>query len=322
MRTTFSALALALVACVSEGEKASVASSAQPLTETSQLLSWGTGDGQLGVFLSAKDRAARGPSAVAVGPQGQVVVLDGVNGRVMRVEDGKAVRVSRAPKDADDLTVGPDGAIGVLGALSGKVSLFNPDGDAAGEVLVPRLFRDVDGVAIGPSRRIIVTNAFQERWVIGSPSVPMPVDVALRTKREGIAELPDGRGLAVSKTEAGIEMLVFSAGADERTRVDARWAVAPGADAARIVGVSGNIACMRVERLGQGSAAIDVARQAVCVDATTGREALRRDLPAPGLYVPRHELAFGGVPATLAFVHPEDSGLRVMTWTVGKGGAR
>src|SRR5262245_48887819 len=58
----------------------------------SKTLPWGTGQGQVGLRPAAKDLPAEGPSAVAVGPEGEVLVLDRLNERVVEITAGGQVR--------------------------------------------------------------------------------------------------------------------------------------------------------------------------------------------------------------------------------------
>ncbi|MDB4995650.1 MAG: hypothetical protein JWM74_3082, partial [Myxococcaceae bacterium] len=95
-------------------------------------------------------------------------------------------------------------------------------------------------------------------------------------------------------------------------------------DAIQIVGAALGVVCARVEHLsgasgGSASGPIQVSREAVCVDAMTGATRLRASLPAPGLYVPRRELAMGGRPLTLVHARPEAAGVFVTTFTIGGG---
>jgi len=77
-------------------------------------------------------------------------------------------------------------------------------------------------------------------------------------------------------------------------------------------------ACLRLEReeTGHPGHALHVARQALCIDARSGAQLLKEDLPAPGPYVPRRELALGGDPPRLALIHPEPLGLRLRVFVI------
>ena len=73
-----------------------------------RLLSWGGGHGQAGYSPASPERLAEGPSAVAVGPAGEVVLLDRLNDRVLRIAGGQISAAASVPRDAEDLAVGPE----------------------------------------------------------------------------------------------------------------------------------------------------------------------------------------------------------------------
>jgi hypothetical protein len=268
----------------------------------------------LGFRPAGPERRAQGPEAIAVG-DGGVFVLDAVNGRVMRVTGGELSVVASVPKDAVDLAVGPDGAIAVLRQQKPEVVVLDPSGAAIGAVDVGAV-TDATAIALGPSRRVSVTSGFQETFAFGSPNVRELPAAVLANKREGAARLASGEGIVgVREANGDIEIRVVRPSTEPgaQASIVARHALGKG-DAVAIAGASGTIACARVERVTQPAADIAVEREAVCVDAVTGREVLRAALPPPGAYVPRRELVFGG--GTLAFARPTDAGLEVLTWSV------
>lgn len=283
---------------------------------TARLLPWSERGAGVGLRPAVPERAAFGAPAIAVGPGGQVFVLDAVNARVVRVDRGEAIPVAEVPKDADDLAIGPDGAIAVRRSVRPEVLVFDPDGTPAGR-LDTSAVESAESITLGLSRRVIVTTPFQETFALGSPSFPQLAAAVHVGKREGAAFLEGGAGVAAVRRDDGeLELRVSS------PRGSTRLALGRG-DAARVVGASGSIACARVEHVSQRSASgaedapIEVEREVACLDVATGRSALRVRLPAPGTYVPRRELAFAGT--TLAFAHPTDDGLSITTWTVEAG---
>lgn len=299
--------------------RSSHASSSAPLfgAPSEQLHSWGGGGQGLGFRPSVYERLALGPTAVAVDPAGRVLVLDALNGRVARIqESGKLSTIATVDRDADDLAVGPDGAIAVHHQTTTTIDVFDPSGRRIG-ALDAGIVRDVDAVSLGRSRQVSVTNAFQETYLLGSPSFPQPAEAVLLSKREGAAMLPDRTGLVVVRRDDGVvelRAIASAEGDDDRARVRARLELG-NASAARVVGAYGSVACARLEHVDQAaSGELAVRREAVCVDLASGREALRVDLPAPGAYVPRRELVFAY--GTLALLRPEAGGARVTRWNV------
>ena len=288
------------------------------------LLKWGSEENAIGLRPNAADHLAQGAAAIAVAPTGEVLVLDGVNRRVVAIgKDGTTrTAVSNVPSDADDIAVGPDGAIAVYGALTQKVTIFD-HGQRAQEMAIPRVFHDVDRIALGASRRVSFRTGLGETLELGSPSFPLPLDVTLASKKEGAALLRDHTGVRaeVTRGEDGrvhaALVRVASGSSDQRATVLSSHAL--DADALHVIGAVGNVACARLEHVSSASGAISVEREAVCVDMAADRETLRVDLGAPGMYTPRGELAVGGVPAVLAFALPDDDGLHVTTYAIGGG---
>src|SRR5205823_1891951 len=150
---------------------------------------------QVGLARRTEERAAEGPSAVAVGSGGAILVLDRLNERVVEVATGGGVRVvASVPRDAEHLAAGPEGAVAAWSPLRASVWVRGADGAAAGELSVPRVLRDVESLSLHASRRVRVTTALQETLDLGSPAAPLDLPAVLRTGREGAAFLPDGRG--------------------------------------------------------------------------------------------------------------------------------
>ncbi len=325
-RITLVAALFASAACTSESKQESAearAVGAAALTSADLgagrvvELPWGSGAAALGFRPAVQERAAIGAPAFAVDGRGSVLVLDAVKGRVVRVHGTELAPLASVPKDADDIAVSSDGAFAVRRSVTPKVSVFDPAGHFIGDVDTGAV-RDVDLIALGPSRRVMVTSPYQETFVAGSPSMPQERMAVLSTKREGAFARRDGQGLVVVRTDDGqIELRVVARSTEEdgRSRVTARHALG-GASAARLVGVSGDIACARVEHVSEGAGgAVSVRREAVCANAVDGRVTLRVDLPSPGLYVPRRELVVGA--GSLVMARPTERGLELRSWQVG-----
>jgi len=324
------AIAFAMAACGHDGDKAGGAEGATGSRRsaleqgTSVTIPWGEGSGGLGFRARVTEEtegAALGVPAVAVG-RGGVYLLDALHGRVARLEGDTLTTVASVPVDADDLAIGPDGAFAVRRSVKPEVLVFGPDGAPAGAVDTSAV-EVVSTITLGRSRQVFAQNGFQETFAFGSPSMPQPAGQVLAGKREGAAFLPAGQGLVAVRTETGeLELRsVYALGRESAQRKGLAETVALGkGSAARIVGTSGNVACLRLEAVTQdATGALVTSREAACVDVAAGKIVLRTKLPPPGTYVPRRELAFAG--NTLVFARPSESGLEVSTWKV-PGAAR
>lgn len=272
-------------------------------------LGWGEAPGQLGLRPALPDTRARGPEADAVAPDGNVLVLDELNARVLAISPGGTTRVAITgiARDAEDLAVAADGAIAVFSPLQARTWMFEPDGSPAGTVGVDRTLRHLAGISVGPSRQIVARTAFQEMFDAGSPAAPVALATMIGGKREGAFELADGRTVAVTASGGHVQLLVRAATKD-RQPIEATYVLPGRVDAASVVGVTGTVACVRAEQVDQQETLV-VSRRAVCVDASTGRVVLDTPLAKPGLYVPHTELAVGGSPAVIAWMSPQPGGM-------------
>ncbi|MBK9000903.1 MAG: hypothetical protein IPM35_34720 [Myxococcales bacterium] len=277
---------------------------------------WGQGQDQFRRTPSVPESVVQGPNAVAVTSDGRPLVLDRLAGRVVSLDAVSPLRgVATVSVDSEDLAAGTDGTWLAFSPLRARVSVFDADGKSLGELPVPRELRDGVGFDIGISRRVRLRTGYQEVIELGSPSAPLPLPVALRTKREGAYQLADGRGVAVRATDAGASLVLVSQPADEAARSEIEKEIPlPGAPtAARVVGGQGNVVCLKSESV-SSAPALSVSRRASCVDVATGTVVFDEMLPAPGLYVPRTEVAFGA--GRLAFIHPTEKGLTVTSVAV------
>lgn len=314
--------AIAVSGCGAEPEdrsrEAQAAEEAAPVAAHSRMvIRWGTAPDQVGFRPKAQEIAAEGPSSIAARGT-SILVLDRLNERVMEIAPNGSTRIAQSvPRDAEHLAVGADGSIAAWSPLRASVWIHSRDGNPAGEIAIPRALRDVRSIAIGASRRIRAATTLQESIDLGSPSAPLDLGAALRTKREGAAFIADGRGVAVRAIDRAGELLVY--GGRERNgkiAIAARHRIEGPLDAIQIAGAAGDVVCMRAERIATPSAAIEVSREAVCLNAITGATVLRAALPPPGQLTPHEELAVGSSPPVLVAMTPEDDGLLVQRWSL------
>jgi len=247
-----------------------------------------------------------------------VWILDQLNERALRLS-GPDLHPSGStgplPPDAEDLAVSSDGrALATFSPLRSRV--FVVEAGATREVPVPRALDPVVALAFGVQRQLLVATAYQETFPVGSPAAPRSEPSVFAAKREGAAFLADGTGVQVlRRTDGRPEVILVRAGS-ERTVDVGRRVLNRTVHAARVVGAGGGVACLRLEHEA-GAVPLRVRREAVCMEAATGRIVLDRALPDPGSNLPRRELAMGG--GRLAFIHPENNGLRVVAWSVPGG---
>lgn len=294
-----------------------------------RLIPWGAGQDQVGLRPRRPDTLAQGVSAVGLGPGGDVFLLDRLNRRVLRVAAGQDhLQVAApVPEDTEDLAVSTDGdGLAAYSPLRARVWIYK-NHEPAGELAVPRLFTMVRHISLHHSRVVKLHNAMQETFTLGSPSAPQLLEASLHSKQEGAFFLADGTGLAVKLLPGGfpeVRLLAHTAG---RTAIKRKHRLSRPVLAARLVGAAAGLTCLRLEQdvSGAGRGPLRVERQVHCLDARSGRRVLAKSLPAPGLYLPRQELALGGSPPLLAFIHPRPKGLHLQVWPLPRqvqGGKR
>jgi hypothetical protein len=306
-----------------EQEPSALVSSASGPRE--QVIAWGQGAGELGYSPARQEALAQGPSALSVLPNGEVIVLDRLHRRVVRIGgEGTVMSVTTASPDAEDLAADHDGAFALYSPLQSKVWIHAPQGGELGTVQVPRGLRDAQALSFGPSRRVIVRTALQEMFSLGSPHAATSFESVLHSRSEGAARLPDATAASVQRSKDGrIDLVIVQQAppllaVDSKSVVLRRFEVAAHAASARIIGAIGSVVCMKVERVTDGQE-LEVEREATCVHAATGKRTFQVSLPATGTYVPRTELAIGGSPPRLAMIHPRAHGLAVLTYDAVTG---
>jgi hypothetical protein len=313
-------LAAAFAACAgSESENTESAESTVTLDALPDAMTLELSWKQATLVPASSESIADGPSAVAALPNGEVLVLDQLGERVQLLSYQKAPRtLTSIGRDARDLVAGADGGFVAFSPMRAKAWYFDAAGKSAGELNVPRELRELNGLALGTSRRLTVKTGYQELYTIGSPSAPVALPSLLAGKREGAAILPSGEGVAMQASKTELKLVVLSqATAETRSDVVRSFVLPHAANAGRVVGNDGNRVCVRTERV-TSTPAIDVERRAVCLDATTGEILLDHGLPSVGVYLPRTELSMGG--GRLVSLHPTPEGLHVTSSRIGGKG--
>ncbi len=312
-------LVMVLGACASPShdDAPAVAQRTSGCLETT--LAWGSGAGEAGLRPAAAESLAWGPQAVAVAPSGEALVVDDINGRVLAVgRSGVRSAATGIARDAEDIAIGDDSAFAVFSPLQGKAWMFEPDGTPAGDLSIDRSFRNIVGLSVESSRRIAIRTAYQEMYPAGSVHAPVALATSLTGKREGSFVLADGRGVTLTAADGTATLHVVTNTPGRRSHAVADFALPGRIDAGALVGVSGTIACARVERVDQGASdrELTTERRAVCVDLVDGAVVADRMLPRRGLYLPRRDVAFGGSPARLAWISAAPEGLVVSSCEV------
>jgi hypothetical protein len=266
----------------------------------------------LGIAPTIAEQRGHGPSALAPLPgTGAALVLDSVNARVVRIDaKGSIVEIAKVDRDANDLATSADGAFAIKRAMTPKVVVYTAKGERIGE-LGFGILQNVDHIELGPSRRVTAVSAHQERYQLGSPSVPLSEGEILHSKVEGTASRVDGAALHVVRSEDG-EMVIQALRVSEKGESKSHVVNQVGlgkASSGRMLGVTANVACVRVEHV-SGDAVVQVSREIVCANTLTGAIVLRRDLgEAPELLLEREAVFRDG---TLTYaIADADKGLTI-----------
>lgn len=309
-------------ACQDDGPRSAAAQAAQ-VPSFSLLVPWGAGPGEAGLRAAQPDWPADGVSAIAAhGHDGDaaqpggdgVLLLDRQNARVLWASPKGARVLAEVPADSEDLAAGPERTFVTHSLLRSRAFLF--DGAVpAGELAIDRSLRELTSLQLGASRRVVVANAFQETFALGSPAAPQSLAAVLHGKRKGAYLHSDGTGVSVRLNEGGQPELWLLDNAGPRPSVRAKWTLPERVLSARVIGVVDDLACLRLEE-GTLGERLAVTRRAVCHELRSGTRTFERALGAPGRYLPRRELAMASAPARLLFIRPEDKGLRVESWTL------
>lgn len=110
---------------------------------------WGSGPNELGRN-RPEEANPEAPMSFTAGPNGNVLVLDQVNGRLMRLSpDGEVAGTTRLDQTApQDVALAADGTVAVLDRLADRnVALISPDGEVLGRLpLEGDLIEEAGGV--------------------------------------------------------------------------------------------------------------------------------------------------------------------------------
>jgi hypothetical protein len=309
-------LGVGLFACTADSrgvEKTKSSQAALNAAPTTQHLAWGDAPGQLGFRPAIREALPMGTPAIAIAPNGSVLVLDALHERVVRAQKGDVSEIAKVPLDCDDIAVASDGAFAVKRSMRPEVLVFSPTGERIGSVDIGAV-ENADAITLGLSRRVLVSNGFQQTFMAGSPSMQQSKAAIQASARTGAALARDGSGVIAVKHADEVEIQLVPQ-SDDNAQPKARFSLGK-ADAARIIGVDGNAACARVEHVGTDvSGALEVKREATCIELTTGKTLFHQALPNVGAYLPRRELAFAH--GTLVLARPNGDGLELTTYAVG-----
>lgn len=291
------------------GEPASAA-------DWSRLVPWGTGEREVGLRPTRTDYPGHGVTSVAAVGHG-ALLLDPILARVSWVDEKGARGVVEVPADARDLAAGPahERTFLVYSELRSRAWIFEGR-TPSGELAIDRSLREIVGLRLLEGRRVLAVDALQNTVPLGSPAAPSTLAASLHGKRKGAHLLPDGSGVAVRRSGDGrAELLVYRN--EGRASIARRHALRERVWSARLVGVAGDIACVRLETA-ESVEPLVIARRVVCDDLRTGARVLDRALGKPGIYLPRRELVVGDAPPRLVFIAPEAKGLRVHSWSLSR----
>ena len=310
---------LGLPGCSQEPESIEAigeARGAARLADLDVTLPRGDATGAIGLRAPQAEFLGDGPSGIALGPDGSVLVADRLHGRAVRVDAAGAHHAFALDADVEALAVGDDGAIALFSPLRSRVDLRTAEGAPLGEVAVPRTVGDVVGLSLGASRRVEIQTAYQERFVAGSANAPLDANAVLRTKREGAVSLDPDRALEALLDASGTAFVVVVATRDgERAHEERRLEVARGAASVRVLGVDRGRVVALVERLKQdGIGAISVTRELVVASLESGTVLATEPMISGGAWVPRQFVSVGG--GAVAYMVPLPDGLRVVRRSV------
>ncbi len=326
---TLTVLAAAFSGCLNErSEKPAetrLALGSSGLEPMDTLIPWGSGHGEVGLLPGGAEAPARGPLSMAIAPSGDVLVLDALNRRVLGIRpDGETYVAAPAPFGAIDLAAGPDGSLALWNTITAKVHVIAANGSSS--ILdVPRPIRMIQGIDLLNSKLVILRTAYQERYILGSPSAPVTWPRILFTKMKGVYPWGADRGLQVVVKAGGPPTLLVvknRAGGQEPDEASRKAAVlwtldTPAANAARIAGTNkAGIVCLRIEEITSQNP-VRVTRTLWCGMPETKQVLLETVLGDTVLFAPAKDTALSKTLPMAAAMWAEPEGLRVKTYLLG-----
>lgn len=278
-------------------------------------LAWGSGPGQIG-RPPAKEGHGETPLRLDVDAEGTAYLLDGENGRIVRLfPDGGAAGDIRLPvRDPLDLAVAKDGSLALLEGgedREGGVTLTSPDGRARGQLPLPdEVARTARSVVVRGDDVYVESRSGEHRRVgdtSGEPDPNLPLSPGSPTR--------DGRAFvtAILPSPDATDVHVFVV---ERATGLQRWSrlVRPALDVEGIVladtDAKGDVYLIVTGRPRDGSADDALEAQLMCLEAERGDVVGNLPLPVslgPESIADAKALDDGGV----VFTVTSSSGLRV-----------
>jgi hypothetical protein len=169
-----------------------VARAADAVPETVARFGVGSGEAQIGVVAEVADRAPEGPAAIAVSPQGEVFVLDTVNGRVRKVvppPSGPGFFAIPEAGHATDLVV-TERFFYVLDALGRQILKYDDAGRLASRIALEDPAIELSGsvtLAVLPNEDLRIRRHGSDEVSVGvaegvrSRGGPVSTDLTLKT---------------------------------------------------------------------------------------------------------------------------------------------
>ena len=176
--------------------------------------SWGSAPQDVGLA-GSRELGYSGPSSFDVEPDGTVDLLDSVNGRVMRWENGRrgTVPLGNAAELAD-FAVEPDGSFDVL-EPRGTLRTVRPDGTPKwSQRLADRTWAKL---AHGPAGPVVLQQPSEQWMPVASQGAPLTRSAQAHAARDG-KPLADGRDVVVERVGEGELRVAETAGGSTALR--------------------------------------------------------------------------------------------------------
>jgi hypothetical protein len=284
------------------------------------LVGWGSGPDQVGLKPKSPESIGQGPWSMAVTDRGGVLVLDSLGGKILGMDpQGRTYTAAHVPWHVRSVAAGPAGQIAAWSPVTAKIHFFS---DGLAEIMdVPRALMSVRALTIGVSKTVTLHTAHGERFLLGSPGLPVGWPQILHTKMEGEFGWDEDHGLQVVLRES--RPVIMKAGNFRSmenkggSTVDL-WTIDQEVSSARIMGTSnGAVACLKLETITSENP-VAVKKELFCGHVPSRTVLLRENLPdCP--YPVMNEASMGpGIPV-VGVMWPEEKGLRVKTCVLENG---